>query len=65
MYRNINCIYYKPYNSCSCPNVKRSLFGIGPKYCKDFMGDICEHQQMRPKPNIHPPAQSPKKSVMK
>lgn len=46
--------------SCRCESIKRSIFGIGPRFCKHFpMGDYkaCSYFLRPQRPKVSPPGQ--------
>lgn len=54
MPRNINCIYNKNIIECINKNVERSLFGVGVRFCTEFLKDHeeCPLKQKYVKPNV-------------
>jgi len=58
---NINCRQNDQGAWCRDRRVKRSLFGIGARVCRIFEGQLCEYQDMYPRPHIAPLGQKPNK----
>jgi hypothetical protein len=58
MFKNINCIFAEnPGGYCKNKNIKRSLFGLGPRICKiywknSFDSNKCEFRKKIPRPNV-------------
>lgn len=51
---NINCVFIKDHVDCTNQEVKRSLFGLGPRLCTEYgnlTGKKCVHcvEHKRPK----------------
>lgn len=57
----INCTYNVESAWCNNKNIKRSLFGIGTRCCKEFNGEVCtfkcEHKRPPPPPVVPKPPQ--------
>jgi len=57
---NVNCIYNKDGIGCTHPDVKRSVFGIGPRMCKNYPYDKgCTYQEKHPRPQVVPTSPPP------
>lgn len=57
---NLNCIYNDKGDWCTNKNIKRSLFGLGARYCivfPCFDTDACQCSKKYPKPKILPQGQ--------
>lgn len=58
MYFNVNCIYFnnEGCHSCTNRNLKKSMFGLGSRVCKDMgkFNDTCEHKVKHKRPSAPP-----------
>jgi hypothetical protein len=62
---HINCVYFEDFGRCSNKNVKKSLFGIGPRYCSETERPFhlkCPYMKEHPRP-ISPPVRPPKRII--
>lgn len=63
MHISVNCEFNDGGAWCKCPDVKRSLLGMGARMCKVFEGEYCVHQIRHTKPkDLPPPPPQPKES---
>ena len=55
MQRKVNCKYNDSGAWCTNKNIKRSLFGIGARYCYEFDDKECGFKEIRTKRGNPPP----------
>ena len=58
---NVNCIYNDQVAWCTNEKIKRSLFGLGARCCKEFNGESCDLVCKNKKPKSPPPPPIPPK----
>ena len=62
--RKLNCIYYEQPGRCTNTKLKRSLFGIGPRFCvipaSNISSNSCGLSEQYKRPNCSPAPHLPR-----